>query len=367
MLPGLQPLIDDGRWERPDTIWSRWAAAVAAPDPFCCGPHWHLAYSAADAPLRPIVWAEAADAFLVFRLLYDRERRVFLGPPESLWRFGASLFGPGAPEAVEALLPAARAAGLSGLVLSGLRPDDPAIAGLRRRLEGRRDLSLAAHRMSVQCGAALEGGFDGFMRRRSHDFRKKMRAAARLAEDAGVTIVAPRLDDAFALSDAFERMMAVEALSWKGRRNVGANEGHSRRFYAQLLGRLARVGAARLLFAQRDGRDVGYIFGGVQGGVYRGQQFSFVEAAAPLGVGNGMQLAQIRRLCAEGVARYDMGPFDHGAMRYKERWTEIRAPIVELTIDLLTSAEIDAGRALAAWASTGDAPTPHQADRATKG
>ena len=72
------------------------------------------------------------------------------------------------------------------------------------------------------------------------------------------------------------------------------------------------------MFAVRDGEDIGFVFGGVASGVYRGQQFSFVEAWRRASIGNLLQLEQVRWLCEEGVERYDMGP----VMDYKRSWTE---------------------------------------------
>jgi CelD/BcsL family acetyltransferase involved in cellulose biosynthesis len=90
-------------------------------------------------------------------------------------------------------------------------------------------------------------------------------------------------------------------------------------FYRQMLRRLAASGAARVVFARAGERDVGYVFGGVAGPFYRGQQFSYAEECRSLSLGNLLQLAQIRWLCEDGVARYDMG----SVMEYKTHWAEL--------------------------------------------
>jgi CelD/BcsL family acetyltransferase involved in cellulose biosynthesis len=87
-------------------------------------------------------------------------------------------------------------------------------------------------------------------------------------------------------------------------------------FYRQMLRRLAARGAARVMFARRDGQDLGYILGGVLGEGYRGLQFGFAEEVAPLSLGNLLQVRQIEALCREGVRAYDLG----AEVAYKRRW-----------------------------------------------
>jgi CelD/BcsL family acetyltransferase involved in cellulose biosynthesis len=72
------------------------------------------------------------------------------------------------------------------------------------------------------------------------------------------------------------------------------------------------------VFARAGDRDVGYILGAVFEGEYRGLQFSYDDGCADLGIGGLLQVRQIVELCAEGVARYDLGT----EMDYKRRWAE---------------------------------------------
>jgi CelD/BcsL family acetyltransferase involved in cellulose biosynthesis len=85
-----------------------------------------------------------------------------------------------------------------------------------------------------------------------------------------------------------------------------------------MLPRLCAKGQQRTVFARAEGRDVGYIFGAVFEGEYRGLQFSYDDDHAELGIGGLLQMHQIIELCAEGVARYDLGT----EMDYKRRWAE---------------------------------------------
>ena len=75
---------------------------------------------------------------------------------------------------------------------------------------------------------------------------------------------------------------------------------------------------SRWLVRDKKDRDVGYIFGAVFEGEYRGLQFSYDDDHAELGIGGLLQYHQIIELCVEGVARYDLGT----EMDYKRRWAE---------------------------------------------
>jgi CelD/BcsL family acetyltransferase involved in cellulose biosynthesis len=113
-------------------------------------------------------------------------------------------------------------------------------------------------------------------------------------------------------------MLAVERTSWKGLEDNGITDPQSTRFYRALSRRLTVAAAGRVVFACVDGRDVGFIFGGVADGVYRGQQFSYADDWHEASIGNLLQQEQIRWLEEDGILRYDMGPM----MDYKRHWTE---------------------------------------------
>ena len=91
-----------------------------------------------------------------------------------------------------------------------------------------------------------------------------------------------------------------------------------RAFYGAMLPRLCALGQQRTIFARLADRDVGYILGAVMVGEYRGLQFSYDADLAEFGVGGLLQYHQVTELCAEGIARYDLGT----EMDYKRRWAE---------------------------------------------
>jgi CelD/BcsL family acetyltransferase involved in cellulose biosynthesis len=119
-------------------------------------------------------------------------------------------------------------------------------------------------------------------------------------------------------------MISVELTSWKGVGRCGMAEPEPRKFYEIMMKMLAPAGDVRVIFATHNNRDIGFIFGGVSGDIYRGQQFSYDEEWRSSSIGNVLQMEQIAWACEEGVTRYDMGPIGGGDMSYKTHWTERR-------------------------------------------
>jgi CelD/BcsL family acetyltransferase involved in cellulose biosynthesis len=78
--------------------------------------------------------------------------------------------------------------------------------------------------------------------------------------------------------------------------------------------------------ARYNEKDIGYIFGGLIGDIYRGLQFSYDNQWKDLSIGNLMQYEKIKWLCEEKIIRYDMGSLLGEAMGYKASWTEERIP-----------------------------------------
>ncbi len=184
--------------------------------------------------------------------------------------------------------------------------------------------------------ASLEGGIDGFLGRRSGNFRRKLRQQQRRAADAGVRFehFSPTTrEDA---DRCFARMVSVEQRSWKGLGRCGMDSPDALRFYAAMLRRLAALGRARIGFAQAADADIGFIFGGVTGSIYRGQQFSFDHDWAPFSIGNLLQFEQVSRCCEEGVTRYDLGPLLGPRMAYKIHWAERQLRLVTCELKAIT-------------------------------
>ncbi len=170
---------------------------------------------------------------------------------------------------------------------------------------------------SLRNRASLHGGLDGFMARRSPQFRRNLGKNVRRAAAAGITFAAVAITPENA-AGLFERILACEKHSWKGRDGVGMSVESMRDFYAAMLPLLARTGAGRLMFAGLEGRDIAYVLGARIGDEYRGLQFSYHDEYANLSLGSLCQYHQIVALIAEGVTLYDLG----SEMEYKQRWAE---------------------------------------------
>ncbi len=313
--------------------WTRLAAETGQAEPFCCAPEWQLSAHEAFAPEgRPVVLT-SPDGLLALAEHEPAAGMTVFTPLEASWCFGSPLLGKDAPELFEAFLAECEHAGAASfprIILGGMRLETPSTRRLLFRLAGR--FQIYIHSGSVQCSASLEGGPDGFLARRSANHRQKLRKAARRAREAGITFEAADPNSVEDARKIYSRMLAVERTSWKGLGRCGMAESPAREFYDLMIRRLARIGAARVMFARREERDIGFIFGGLLGTVYRGQQFSYADSVRESSVGNLLQLEQIVRLCAEGVTRYDMGPLSGPRMDYKRRWTEITTPIQTLLL-----------------------------------
>jgi CelD/BcsL family acetyltransferase involved in cellulose biosynthesis len=313
--------------DHPASAWNRLALATPQPDPFCATTAWQLSWREAADPKRLLVVRECSEGLVQFARHTLRSKNV-LGPVERLWMFGCNVLGPAGVYLLEQLIrePAMEAAGLGRrIVISGLDPQGPLLAEIRSRLSACGKFRQFGR--DLQCAASLEGGLDGFLSRRSANHRKKLRQAIRRGQAVGIGFERHAPDSADAAAAVFARMLAVERRSWKGIADRGMDGPMTRIFYGSMLRRLAMARAGRVMFATHEGNDIGYIFGGMAGEIYRGQQFSFDETWRDMSIGNLLQYEQLAWLCEEGAHRYDMGPLTGPFMEYKEHWTEIRLPI----------------------------------------
>lgn len=235
---------------------------------------------------------------------------------DPIWGFATPCVGP----------PAAAAAALAGVleafdcpvaVVGGQRQDSVLSAHIVRRLD--RSHRLLHGPEEVRVRADLTGGADACWSRRSGRFRQRMRNIERNATSRGVEIHDLSADDPDSVID---RILAIEARSWKGRADDGLANEDLADFYRRMAWRLARADALRALVAVSDDgdapEDIGYILGGVRGATYRGLQLSYAHGWADLGVGHLLQLHQLRAVAREGIEVYDLGM----DMPYKRRWAD---------------------------------------------
>lgn len=295
------------------------------PDPFCALTAWQLSFRDAMDPSRPYIVRHNEDG-LVQLALHALGKTAVLGPIERLWLFGCNVLGAAGPELLEHLvdeIPVVSDRRCTRFAVSGIDPEGILARELRKRFEGRCEVSLLHE--DAQGAASLGGGVDGFLSRRSASFRRNLRNSDRRARSAGIQFerhCPATPDEADAI---FKRMVVVEQKSWKA--GIGMDGQFSLAFYAAMLRRLSASRDGRVVLATRDGEDVGFIFGGMIGAIYRGQQFSFDEALRDLSLGNLLQREMIVWLCEQGAERYDLGPLLGPFMDYKAAWAELAFPM----------------------------------------
>ena len=302
-------------------------AAVAAGDDtdrFCTASHWIL-----SAPGSVSSWGEpwlrrgaAGWATALLRRTAGGVRVV--GSLEQMWGFACPLVGPDPERLAQAFGQdlALRRREWDVVHLSGLPADGPLVGALAVAPFHGRLFEVTPG--IVRNVASLRGGLDGYLARRTRVHRKALRRAERLGREAGVVLEHHRTGDPEAL---MARIQEVELRSWKGQQGVGIEAGRMREFYTRMLPRLERAGRLRLVFAQRDDRDLAYCLGGVFGGTLRGLQQSYDAEQAGLSLGSLCQLHLLRITCMDGDAeRYDLG-MDKD---YKRHWAERRVQTVNL-------------------------------------
>ncbi|MEE2962318.1 MAG: GNAT family N-acetyltransferase [Myxococcota bacterium] len=285
-------------------------------DPFCSTGLWQISAHEAFNPDRAL-WGNVGETgALVFALQEQNSGMTVLEPLEPMWLLGCPLVGPEPGLLMEELEEAlGKETGWDALILSGLRVSETilrALAQLHRRYR------VCLGPATGRCVASLEGGLDGFLARRSGNLRKALRRCARKARDLGIEFEPAVASDVRELELMMDRIFRVESESWKGLGGVGVDQGEMRTFYSVMLPRLLEADGLKLTFALWEGKDIGFILGGVLGDTYRGLQFSFHQGYNELGLGNLLQLQHILELSEQGISYYDLGT----DMAYKRRWAE---------------------------------------------
>lgn len=274
------------------------------------------------APQRERVVVGWGDSVLALAGRRTADGGRWFEPLDSGWRFGCPLLGEDAVDLLCLFLEAlARAGTPHAVLLSGLLPGGRLVRRIHKQAGAHWEF---VHREpTVLQSASLEGGLDGWLSRRSGHFRRRLLHAVRRAQALGVSYERHVPHTEQEADAVYERMLAVERTGWKGIGHCGMADGKALPFYRAMLRRLAAGGNGRVVFARAGDCDIGFIFGGMAGAHYRGQQFSYAEEWSRHSIGNCLQYEQLRWLCDEGVQRYDMGP----KMDYKAHWTEIEQVI----------------------------------------
>jgi hypothetical protein len=303
--------------------WIRAATRTRQADPFCCSPVWQLSFHEAFSPNRRLLIRESANNVIAFAEKVFSPELIFLTPIEPNWFFGNPLLGRGSVELFSDTLGDIENEYVSTfpkIVISGIRPNGSLFQSLKEKLGSRFQFNRRSS--GIQCSASLEGGLDGFLSRRSGNFRRKHKKLCNRLQRNGISFERHAPGSSAEAKGVFARMLSVELSSWKGIGQCGMAEPPTKKFYDVLMNRLAASNDARVIFAQHEGEDIGFIFGGMAAVTYRGQQFSFDEQWRSQSIGNALQIEQVAWLAEERAHRYDMGPLTGPSMAYKSHWTE---------------------------------------------
>ncbi len=284
-------------------------ARIDGIDRWCSSTDWVLPLTASMRPDDPIAVRTASGWGLFDRTTASDGRRILMGV-DRIWGFACPVIGePGVWSEIAGF---ACDGGVDAVIIGGLVEGgnawNSALAGF--------DATHRLHRLGgiTRRRAHLGDGFDAWFAGRSPRFRQRMRSLRREADHAGLHFVTITSTEPSAVLD---RLIAIERRSWKGADDDGLMGAEMAAFYRLVLARLG-PDRTRCLVARLDGQDVGYIVGGVRDSTYRGLQLSSAEEVHSLGVGHLLQLAQIERLCDEGLTTYDLGM----DMPYKTRWSD---------------------------------------------
>jgi CelD/BcsL family acetyltransferase involved in cellulose biosynthesis len=284
-------------------------------DPFCSSSDWVLPAARGLLPGRE-PWVRGTEhGYLAFTRAVH-EAQPMLEPLEAMWGLGCPVIGADASAlASELAAECRRAAGRDLVIVCGLIAGSPRFLAVARALDRGYRLGLGLE--TRRAVASLDGGLDGFLGRRSANFRRGLVRARRRARERGIEFVRASAE-AGGAAGLYDRLLAVEKESWKSHEGVGITASSMVDFYRHMVPRLHARGALRLIFARADGRDIAYILGGVRGRRYRGLQFSYAAGFDDCALGNLCQIEQIADLAGEGVTTYDLGV----DADYKKRWAE---------------------------------------------
>jgi CelD/BcsL family acetyltransferase involved in cellulose biosynthesis len=304
--------IDADQLDRISRLWDDAVDRTDGADEFCASSAWSFAAAASFPAADPPVLVGDGRSFAGLRRSTTEDGTRVLVGLDPIWGFATPAVG---HPLIAARLLAARLRfdEHDVAVVAGQRDGSIALQCLARELDDRGRLLRGPTEQRLQ--ADLTGGVEAWWQRRSRRFRQRLRHLRHRAEDRGVEVV-----DCSAMhpDEALDRVLAVEARSWKGSDGTGLASADLADFYRRLAWRLAPGDQLRLLLARLDDGDVAYVLGGVRGRTYRGLQLSQDAEVAELGLGHVLQLHQVEALAGSGIDTYDLGM----DMEYKRRWAD---------------------------------------------
>jgi len=288
-------------------------------DRFCSSTYWSIPAHMAFSNFRPAWIRQTAAGYAAMAVGNRHTAGPVLEPLEFIWGAACPWVGPDALNLVESLESEVLSLQRSHvpILLTGLQWGGKLFHAVVQRFRHSMDIR---HGTVTRCyRASLDDGPDGFLRRRSSGFRTNLRRSVKRSQVEGITFeYFQRFANYEEVLAVFRRVLAVEQQSWKGQLGTGMAEPSMHEFYQQMVRRLWREQSIRVIIARHQGRDVGFVFGALVDGIYRGLQVSFAMEFEAVGLGNVLQWEMIQRLCLEPCHLYDLGV----EVAYKERWGE---------------------------------------------
>lgn len=259
-------------------------------------------------------------------MVFGRSPWGYWEPFEAAWMFGCPLVGPEPERLVQSLRDLVRRDPdlTSGFGIGGVAVGGRLHRCLRSRQE-KQEWQQYREYPGVDClSLHLSEGIESWLSRRSRKFRRSLRNAERdcRAEGLEVEFVVPEKGEERRVSEAdalYARLLSVaaETSKWAEKSDIFQIERY-RDFYHRIVVDLWRQDRLRLQFARREGKDVGYLLGGIFGSQFRGLQMGYARSVSSLGVGNWLQWESLCRRAEEGIDHYDLGMDSP----YKQRWAD---------------------------------------------
>ncbi|MBQ7617998.1 MAG: hypothetical protein IJS50_03910, partial [Desulfovibrio sp.] len=209
---------------KPDSLSSEqirtWDQAVAnsdLPDPICNEYEWVMSYHTVDGLNRPaLMLFEHGN---MFSICEHHERDVtILAPLESGWLYDRPFLGadpiPLLFKAIDLLDDYYGQRNFPLMIFGGMSPHKPICNEILLNLGHLFNFYVQSD--GCQGAASLEGGIDGFISRRSSNFRSKLKKAVRKTKELGLSYERHIPADPKEAMNIYQRMLAVEEKSWKG-------------------------------------------------------------------------------------------------------------------------------------------------------
>ena len=286
-------------------------------DAICSASAWGIAaMTGLDTTREPQIY-QLNDSMLLFSRLKTKEHSHYLLPLECMWLFACPLVSTNMAKLMENFaqpLESLRAQGFSAMLVPGIWNDSPQLLPMLRNMQQHGKVYRGVQTERVRLN--LELGWQTYLARRSGAFRRQLKRSANAAAKEYIRMEQSQPNTIREAQAAYQRLLAVENLSWKGGEATGLTTLEMRDFYAAMLPLLMADGALRLWFARRDGMDVGYVLGARYGAGFRALQFSFHNHWQKLGLGRVMLAQALEQETQAGAHWADLG----SVMDYKLSW-----------------------------------------------